>query len=85
MLFRSVAASRHPDFKSMLGAAGPRVEPSSHPVVAMLARLGEAAVSLPLTVDGARLGQLVLLLPKPPEPEALSLMGAFDQRSQEYR
>lgn len=70
-------AARHPDFKTLLTGSDVRVEPSSHPVVAMLARLGEVAVSLPLAADGRRIGQAILLLPTVPDQDQRALMAAF--------
>lgn len=75
---RLVAASRVPEFKSLLADGDVRVDPPTNPAVAQLSRLGEFAVSVPLGVGGQpSLGRLVLFLAEPPDPARSQLLSSF--------
>src|SRR5439155_1525400 len=60
-------ASRHPEFRALITSPGLRVDPPTHPVVALLSDGIETAVGLPLQADGRPLGHLVLLLGEAPQ------------------
>ena len=73
-----VAASRRPEFKSLLADGDVRVDPPTNAAVAELTRLGEFAVSVPLGVGGQpSLGRLVLFLAEPPDPARSQLLSSF--------
>lgn len=66
-----------PEFRSLITAASPRVEPSTHAAVGRLVDGAEVAVSLPLRHGQDRIGQLVLLMGEAPSPARLATMAAF--------
>jgi len=70
-------ASRHPEFKALLTSPGLRVDPPSHPVVAMLSNRVDTAVGLPLHADGRRLGHLVLFLGEAPDAALRAMLTSF--------
>lgn len=75
---RLVAASRLPEFKTLLADGDVRVDSPTNPAVAELTRLGEFAVSVPLGVGGQpSLGRLVLFLAEPPDPARSQLLSSF--------
>ncbi|HZQ27840.1 MAG TPA: ATP-binding protein [Acidimicrobiales bacterium] len=74
---RLVAASRHPEFKALLGPGELRVDGPAHPAVGLLSRLGEVAVSLPLATGAQTLGRLVVFLAEPPDAARRSLLSGF--------
>jgi signal transduction histidine kinase len=70
-------ASRHPEFKALLTSPGLRVDPPSHPAVALLSNGVETAVGLPLYADARRLGHLVLLLGEAPDAALRAMLTSF--------
>ena len=70
-------ASRHPEFKALLTSPGLRVDPPSHPAVAMFSNGVDTAVGLPLYADGRRLGHLVLLLGEGPDAAVRAMLTSF--------
>jgi signal transduction histidine kinase len=70
-------ATRHPEFKALLTSPGLRVDPPSHPAVALLSNGVETAVGLPLHADGRRLGHLVLLFGEAPDAALRSMLTSF--------
>jgi signal transduction histidine kinase len=73
-----VAASRLPEFRTLLADGDVRVDSPTNPAVAELSRLGEFAVSVPLGVGGQpSLGRLVLFLAEPPDPARAQLLSSF--------
>jgi len=72
-----VSASRRPEFKALLAPGELRVDASTNPAVGALTRLGEFAVSLPLSADGDDLGRLVLFVAEPPDPSRGRLLASF--------
>ena len=70
-------ASRHPEFKALLTSPGLRVDPPSHPAVALFSNGVDTAVGLPLYADGRRLGHLVLLLGEAPDAAARAMLTSF--------
>src|SRR5438270_10300026 len=70
-------ASRHPEFKALLTSPGLRVDPPSHPAVALLSQGAETAVGLPLYAEGRRLGHLLLLLGEPPDAALRAMLTSF--------
>jgi signal transduction histidine kinase len=70
-------ASRHPEFKALLTSPGLRVDPPTHPAVALLSNGVETAVGLPLHADGRRLGHLVLLLGEAPDAAQRAMLTSF--------
>jgi signal transduction histidine kinase len=70
-------ASRHPEFKALLTSPGLRVDPPSHPAVALFSNGVDTAVGLPLYADGRRLGHLVLLLGEPPDAAVRAMLTSF--------
>jgi len=71
------AASRHPEFRALITSPGLRVDPPTHPVVALLSHGIETAVGLPLQADGRALGHLVLLLGEAPQAALRATLNAF--------
>jgi signal transduction histidine kinase len=71
------AASRHPEFRALVTSPALRVDPPSHPIVALLSGGIETAVGLPLRADGRALGQLVLLLGEAPNAALRGTLSAF--------
>ena len=74
---RLVAAAKRPEFREMVSSREIRVDPPNHPVVELVARLGEVAVGLPLVADGRPVGHVVVLLPAPPDSDRRALLAAF--------
>jgi len=70
-------ATRHPEFKALLTSPGLRIDPPTHPAVALLSNGVETAVGLPLHADGRRLGHLVLLLGEAPDAALRSMLTSF--------
>jgi signal transduction histidine kinase len=70
-------ASRHPEFRALITAPALRVDPPTHPVVALLSHGIETAVGLPLQADGRPLGHLVLLLGEAPQTAVRATLNAF--------
>ncbi|MBV8982552.1 MAG: PAS domain-containing protein, partial [Acidimicrobiia bacterium] len=70
-------ASRHPEFKALLTSPGLRIDPPTHPAVALLSNGVETAVGLPLHADGRRLGHLVLLLGEAPDAALRAMLTSF--------
>src|SRR5947209_1168909 len=70
-------ASRHPEFKALLTSPGLRVDPPTHPAVALLSNGVDTAVGLPLYADGRRLGHLVLLLGEAPDAASRTMLTSF--------
>ena len=70
-------ASRHPEFKALLTSPGLRVDPPTHPAVALLSNGVDTAVGLPLYADGRRLGHLVLLLGETPDAALRAMLTSF--------
>ena len=70
-------ATRDPEFKALLTSPGLRVDPPSHPAVALLSNGVDTAVGLPLYADGRRLGHLVLLLGEPPDAALRAMLTSF--------
>ena len=70
-------ASRHPEFKALLTSPGLRIDPPTHPAVALLSNGVETAVGLPLHADGRRLGHLVLLLGESPDAALRAMLTSF--------
>jgi signal transduction histidine kinase len=70
-------ASRHPEFRALITSPGLRVDPPTHPVVALLSHGIETAVGLPLQADGRALGHLVLLLGEAPQAALRATLNAF--------
>ncbi len=70
-------ASRHPEFKALLTSPGLRVDPPTHPAVAMLSNGVDTAVGLPLYADGRRLGHLVLMLGEAPDAALRAMLTSF--------
>jgi len=70
-------ASRHPEFKALLTSPGLRVDPPSHPAVALLSNGVETAVGLPLHAEGRRLGHLVLFLGEAPDAALRAMLTSF--------
>src|SRR5947208_447984 len=70
-------ATRHPEFKALLTSPGLRVDPPSHPAVALLSNGVDTAVGLPLHADGRRLGHLVLMLGEAPDAALRTMLTSF--------
>ena len=70
-------ATRHPEFKALLTSPGLRIDPPSHPAVALLSNGIDTAVGLPLHADGRRLGHLVLLLGEAPDAALRAMLTSF--------
>jgi signal transduction histidine kinase len=70
-------ATRHPEFKALLTSPGLRIDPPSHPALALLSNGVETAVGLPLHADGRRLGHLVLLLGEAPDAALRAMLTSF--------
>ncbi|MBV8986068.1 MAG: PAS domain-containing protein, partial [Acidimicrobiia bacterium] len=56
---------------------GLRIDPPTHPAVALLSNGVETAVGLPLHADGRRLGHLVLLLGESPDAALRAMLTSF--------
>jgi signal transduction histidine kinase len=70
-------ATRHPEFKALLATPGLRVDPPTHPAVALLSNGVDTAVGLPLFADGRRLGHLVLFFGEPPDAALRAMLTSF--------
>jgi signal transduction histidine kinase len=70
-------ATRHPEFKALLTSPGLRIDPPTHPAVALLSNGIDTAVGLPLHADGRRLGHLVLLLGEAPDAALRAMLTSF--------
>ena len=70
-------ATRHPEFKALLTSPGLRVDPPTHPAVALLSNGVDTAVGLPLHADGRRLGHLVLMLGEAPDSALRTMLTSF--------
>lgn len=74
---RVLAASRMPELRDLIGTERLEIAPAAHPAVARLARLGEVAACVPMVVGSERVGTLVLLLGRAPDPAQRALLEAL--------
>jgi signal transduction histidine kinase len=72
-----VAAAKRPELKELLRSTELRVDTAANPAVAVLARMGEVAVAVPMHADGRHIGQLVLLMPDAPDAPRRALLSSF--------
>src|SRR3954464_4271160 len=70
-------ATRHPEFKALLTSPGLRIDPPTHPAVALLGNGLDTAVGLPLHADGRRLGHLVLMMGDAPDAALRAMLTSF--------